>query len=86
MGVSVPTLRALEAGEPGVSMGSLAMALLALGLLSRLDELGDAGQDDIGLLIDIDALPRRVRLPQRGAPVDAESAAAVSPGTRGALL
>ena len=31
MGVSVSTLRALEAGEPGVSMGSLAMALLSLG-------------------------------------------------------
>ena len=33
MGVSVSTLRALEAGEPGVSMGGFAMALLTLGIL-----------------------------------------------------
>ena len=66
MGVSVSTLRSLEAGEPGVSMGSLAMALLSLGMLSRLDDLGDLGQDDIGLLMDIDALPQRVRLRSPG--------------------
>ena len=65
-GVSPSTLRAMEAGEPGVSMGTFAMALLALGVLSRLDGLADAGQDDIALFMDIDALPQRVRLPRRG--------------------
>ena len=66
MGVSVPTLRALESGTSGVSIGSLAMALLALGMLSRLGDLVDVGQDDIGLLMEIDALPKRIR-PRKGA-------------------
>ena len=64
MGVSVSTLRALEAGSPGVSIGNLAMALLALGNLSKLDELSDVGQDDIGLFEDMAALPKRVRISQ----------------------
>ena len=86
MGVSVSTLRALEAGEPGVSMGGFAMALLTLGILSRLDDLGDVGQDDIGLLMDIDALPQRVRLQTRRAPADGASASTASSAPKGALL
>ena len=86
MGVSVSTLRALEAGEPGVSMGSFAMALLALGMLSRLDDLGDVGQDDIGLLMDIDTLPQRVRLETPRTPVYGSSALPVSSAPKGALL
>ena len=86
MGVSVSTLRALEAGEPGVSMGSLAMALLTLGILSRLDDLGDVGRDDIGLLMDIDALPQRVRLPTRRTPADGGGASTASSASNGPLL
>ena len=86
MGVSVSTLRALEAGEPGVAMGSLAMALLTLGNLSRLDDLGDVGQDDIGLLMDIDALPRRVRLRKRCPATDRGGASAASSAPKGDLL
>ena len=86
MGVSVSTLRALEAGEPGVSMGSLAMALLSLGVLSRLDDLGDVGQDDIGLLMDIDALPQRVRLRSPRAPADESAELPVSSEPKGTLL
>ena len=86
MGVSVSTLRALEAGEPGVSMGSLAMALLSLGVLSRLDDLGDVGQDDIGLLMDIDALPQRVRLRSPRTPADESTDLPVSSEPKGTLL
>ena len=63
MGVSVSTLRALEAGSPGVSIGNVAMALLVLGNLQMLDELSDAARDDIGLFEDMAALPERVRVP-----------------------
>ena len=63
MGVSVTTLRALEAGSPGVSIGNVAMALLALGNLHMLDELSDVGRDDIGLFEDLESLPKRVRVP-----------------------
>ncbi len=86
MGVSVSTLRALEAGEPGVAMGSFAMALLALGALSRLDDLSDVGQDDIGLLMDIEALPQRVRVQTRRASAESASASASSSAPEGALL
>ncbi len=86
MGVSVSTLRALEAGEPGVSMGSLAMALLSLGMLSRLDDLGDVGQDDIALLMEIDALPQRVRLQKSRAVMEEGGALPASSEPKGILL
>ena len=86
MGVSVSTLRALEAGEPDVSMGSLAMALLSLGILSRLDDLGDVGQDDIALLMDIDALPQRVRLQKSHTAAEEGGESPVSSEPKGILL
>ncbi len=65
MGVSPGTLARLEKGESGVSLGVLAMALLALGELRRLDELLDVSKDDTGLMLDIDSLPQRIRVPRR---------------------
>ena len=64
MGVSIVTLRALEKGDAGVSVGTLAMALLVLGNLSKLDELSDVSRDDIAMLLEIEALPKRVRANQ----------------------
>ena len=61
MGVSITTVRALESGSPGVSIGVLAMALLVMGNLSKLDDLADVSQDDIAMLLEIDELPKRVR-------------------------
>ncbi len=63
MGVSLGTLTRLEKGEPGVSLGAFAMALLALGELRRLDEVLDVSRDDTGLLLDVAALPQRIRRP-----------------------
>ena len=86
MGVSIGTLRALEAGAPGVSMGNLAMALLALGNLSRLDDLADVRQDDIGLLMDVGALPKRVRLRSAADRTRVDGGLKVDPSPEGALL
>lgn len=61
MDVSPGTLARLETGDAGVSVGALAMALLALGELRRLDELLDVSKDDTGLLLDIESLPQRIR-------------------------
>ena len=85
-GVSVSTLRAMEAGDPGVSMGTFTMALLALGILSRLDALADPGQDDIALFMDIDALPQRVRLPKRGNRTADREPSTAADTPKGALL
>lgn len=63
MGVSLGTLARLERGEPGVSIGAFAMALLALGELRRLADVLDVSKDDTGLLLDLASLPRRIRRP-----------------------
>ena len=65
MGVSQRTLARLEKGEPGVALGSLAMALVALGELSRLEDMIDITRDDAGLLADLAALPQRIRKKSR---------------------
>lgn len=66
MGVSQGTLIRLEKGEAGVAIGVVAMALLALGELRRLEEILDVSRDDTGLMLDIDSLPRRIRRPKTG--------------------
>lgn len=64
MGVSQGTVVRLEKGEPGVGLGSVAMAFLALGELQRLQDLLDVSRDDTGLMLDLDSLPRRIRRPR----------------------
>ena len=44
-----------------MSIGALAMALLALGELGRLEDLLDVSRDETGLLLALDDLPRRIR-------------------------
>lgn len=61
MGVSQGTLIRLEKGEAGVSIGALAMALLALGELQRMEQVLDVSRDDTGLMLDVDSLPKRIR-------------------------
>lgn len=64
-GIDVGTVRRLEQGHPSVSIGTLAMVLLVLSERGRLANLIDAGQDDLGTALSIDALPKRVRVPKR---------------------
>ena len=65
MGVTEGTLARLESGQPGVSIGAFAMALLALGELRRLGEILDVSRDDTGLMLDVAGLPQRIRRPKR---------------------
>jgi len=60
VGVSQSTVIRLEKGDAGVSIGTLAMAFLVLGEIDRITELLDPGSDDTGLLLDRDALPKRI--------------------------
>lgn len=59
---SRPTLRRIEAGEHGVSIGIYAAVLQALGLLDGLGQLADPATDETGLAIASERLPKRVRL------------------------
>lgn len=63
-GISRATLQKVEAGDPGVSLGALAMVLLALGESDRLGQLLDVARDDVGLAIAVRDLPQRVRSPR----------------------
>lgn len=66
IGVSVATVQRLEAGEPGVAMGVVAMAFSALGSIHKFTEAFDVASDDIGLVMDQGKLPKRVRTVGRG--------------------
>ena len=81
LGVSPPTVSRLEAGDPGVSIGSLAQALRALGELHRLEELLDMGDDDAGLRLEASRLPQRIRRGRRLAALS--EAVAETPGAAG---
>lgn len=76
MGVGRSTLHRLEQGDPGVSLNTLAMALLVLGLFDRLSDVADPASDDIGLMMAQKALPRNVVTRRRPSPPSATSSAA----------
>src|SRR5579863_2910390 len=66
--ISTATLRRLERGDPSLSVGTLARALLVLNALERFSSLLDTGADDLGLQLMDEALPKRIvrKSSQRG--------------------
>ena len=62
--ISRTTLNKIEKGDPGVSMGAYATVLFVLGLVERLSGLADAGRDAVGLALEEEHLPRRIRRPR----------------------
>lgn len=72
-GCSIQTIRRLENGDPNVSLATFAMVLVALGEINRLTMLLDPGTDDVGLLLDAQTLPKRVRLPRQSKPQPGQS-------------
>jgi transcriptional regulator with XRE-family HTH domain len=63
--VSRATLARVERGDPGVSMGIYATVLFVLGMADGLGDLADLRHDSVGLALEEETLPRRVRLPRR---------------------
>lgn len=59
--ISRTTLYKVEKGDPGVSLGSYATVLFVLGLVERLGELADVRHDAVGLELDEERLPQRIR-------------------------
>ena len=55
------TLRKVENGSPGVSLGIYATVMFVLGLVPRLAELADTRRDEVGLQLEEERLPQRVR-------------------------
>lgn len=61
MGVSLSTAARLEKGEAGVGLQTLISALLALNLLDEFNVLLEAHRDAVGLTVQDENLPKRVR-------------------------
>lgn len=62
--MSKATYRRVEQGDPSVSLGAYVQCLNVLGLADGVGQLADPGQDEVGLLLDQERLPQRVRPPK----------------------
>lgn len=61
MGVSEPTLRKIENGDPTVQFGHVAMALFILQMLDGLADLASVSNDEMGQMLEEERLPQRIR-------------------------
>jgi transcriptional regulator with XRE-family HTH domain len=66
--ISRNTLVRLEKGNPTVAIGIYAAVLFSLGLIDRLAELVAARNDEVGLALEEQHLPQRIRLPKSKTP------------------
>jgi len=56
------TLHKVEQGHPGVALGIYARVIFSLGMIDRLSDLVDPGKDILGMELDSDRLPKRIRI------------------------
>jgi transcriptional regulator with XRE-family HTH domain len=63
-GVAKSTYLRMEGGDPTVALGVYAMALFSLGFGEALDDLADVRVDEVGLSLETERLPKRVRVPK----------------------
>jgi transcriptional regulator with XRE-family HTH domain len=63
--ISRTTLHKLESGDPGVSVGIIGTVLFVLGMGDRVGELADSRRDEVGLALDEERLPKRIRPKRR---------------------
>jgi transcriptional regulator with XRE-family HTH domain len=63
--ISRMTLRKVETGDPGVSLGIFATVLFVLGMIDRLVDLADPRNDAVGRELEEEHLPQRIRFTHR---------------------
>ncbi|MCY4052348.1 MAG: hypothetical protein OXE98_00540 [Hyphomicrobiales bacterium] len=61
--ISRMTLNKVEKGDPNVSLGIYVKVLFVLGMNDRFAELADTSHDSIGLSLEDEILPKRIRTP-----------------------
>jgi len=66
--ISEPTLIRIEKGDPKVAVGSYATVLFVLGMADRLADVVDPKNDPVGLQLEEENLPKRIRLASKGRP------------------
>jgi len=59
--ISKTTWLKVEKGNPGVLAGTYVTALFVLGLVDRVGQLADPGTDLVGLRLEEEQLPKRIR-------------------------
>jgi transcriptional regulator with XRE-family HTH domain len=59
--ISQPTLIRVERGNPKVSIASYATVLFIMGMVDRLADLVDPRNDPVGLQLEEENLPKRIR-------------------------
>jgi len=62
------TLSRIEKGDPRTSLGAYATVLFALGMAERLADVADSRHDSVGLELEEERLPERIRFSRRQAP------------------
>lgn len=62
--ISRTTLNKVEKGDLGVALGHYAHVLFILGMAERLGDLADVRTDTVGLELEAERLPQRIRRPR----------------------
>lgn len=70
--ISRMTLNKMEKGDPGVSLGNYATVLFVLGFVDQLAELADVRNDTVGLELEEEHLPQRIRRSKKRGPTGAD--------------
>ena len=60
--ISRTTLVKIEKGDPGVAIGIYATVLFVLGMADRLGDLAAPNNDPVGLQLEEENLPQRIRV------------------------
>jgi hypothetical protein len=66
--ISKPTLIRVERGDSSVSIGSYATVLFVMGMADRLADIVDSKNDPVGLQLEEENLPQRIRGPRKQRP------------------
>ena len=64
-GIAINTLTRIERGDPYASMAAWASVLFVLGLTDNLRDLADPAKDLLGLILDEERLPKRIRFKRK---------------------
>ncbi len=70
--ISRTTLVKIEKGDRGVAIGIYATVLFVLGMVERLADLADPKNDAVGLQLEEEHLPQRIRGARKQKPTSAE--------------
>ncbi len=64
-GISRTTLDKVEKGDSGVGVGAYVRVLFILGMIEKFAELADPKFDALGIHLEAEQLPKRIRLPSK---------------------